>query len=263
MSASVDDFTMRGFCVVRRHRRPPARRRPPRARRPLRSGARRRPAHRCARAPHVRRDRAPAVPPQLATQRLRAAARAMRLSAASPSRPNRLRTCRSRCGYGISIPCALSAVSSSHRYAAWIAALRRAASSVSHTARMNCTALVAEADQPHLRRLPAFERQRERHPRRGFQRGLLHQFLVDAVGDLERHPGGRRRLNDAMRPVDHAAGDEFGIGHQHVDVVVGGDAGGADVDGAHRAAHLGVEFDEVADLERAVEQQDQSSRRSC
>src|SRR3546814_4235660 len=61
-----------------------------------------------------------------------------------------------------------------------------------------------------------------------------------------------------MGPVDHAAGDELRIGHQDFDVVIGGNAGGADIDIADLAGDAGFELDEIADFQRTVEQQNQA-----
>src|SRR3546814_12839460 len=61
-----------------------------------------------------------------------------------------------------------------------------------------------------------------------------------------------------MGPVDHAAGDELRIGHQDFDVVIGGNAGGADIDIADLAGDAGFELDEIADFQRTVEQKNQA-----
>ena len=60
-----------------------------------------------------------------------------------------------------------------------------------------------------------------------------------------------------MRPVEHAAGDQLGVGNDQAGAVEGLDLGGAHADAAHEAL-LVADDDAVADLDRPLDQQDQA-----
>ena len=142
--------------------------------------------------------------------------------APSSRRPNTLRTCRSRCGNGISRPCARQRRLQRPRVGRLhgARALDRRASAEPHD-ELEVQAAVAETDQPDLRRAPVGSHIVMRHFARGFEPGLAHQLLVAAVGHAEGHA--HAPVHVAQRPVGDAAGDELRVRHEDVDVVVGGD----------------------------------------
>ena len=90
----------------------------------------------------------------------------------------------------------------------------------------------------------------------GLYRGFLDQLLVGTVRDAERDAHAQNVLGQG--PVGQTGGDEFRIWHHDIDVVVGVDQGAPDVYGLDGPGEPIVEFDVVADAQRALEQDDQS-----
>ena len=82
-----------------------------------------------------------------------------------------------------------------------------------------------------------------------------HLFGIGIVADADLHVDGAQRV--AMRPVQHAAGDQLGVGNDQAGAVEGFDLGGAHADAAHEAL-LVADDDAVADLDRPLDQQDQA-----
>ena len=87
-----------------------------------------------------------------------------------------------------------------------------------------------------------------------------HLLGIGVVGDADLDADRAERV--AVRPVDHAAGDQLRVGNDQAGAVEGLDLGGAHADAAH-VALLVADDDPVADLDRPLDQQDQARRRNC
>ena len=81
-----------------------------------------------------------------------------------------------------------------------------------------------------------------------------HLLGIGTVADADLDVDGAERV--AMRPVEHAAGDQLGVGDDQAGAVEGLDLGGPHADAAH-VALLIADDDAVADLDRPLDQQDQ------
>src|SRR5688572_11121970 len=117
-------------------------------------------------------------------------------------------------------------------------------------------ATLRKLHEPYLWLAPFHSGQRESHFRSSLKCGFFHKIFVDAVVDAEWHVEPDHVVTQS--PVHDAAGDELGIGHQDVDVVVRHDARGTDADVAYFAADARFELDEIANLQAAIEEQYQS-----
>ena len=60
----------------------------------------------------------------------------------------------------------------------------------------------------------------------------------------------------AQGPVDHLRLDELLVGHKDIDIIVGGDDGGADIDLVDEPGHARLQLDEVAHFNRFLDQDD-------
>ena len=81
-----------------------------------------------------------------------------------------------------------------------------------------------------------------------------HLLGIGIVADADLDVDGAERV--AVRPVEHAAGDQLGVRHDQAGAVEGLDLGRAHADAAH-VALLVADDDAVADLDRALDQQDE------
>ena len=108
-------------------------------------------------------------------------------------------------------------------------------------------AVVAKFHQPDISLTGFRIAQRIGHFFRCFHRRLLHFFLIAAIGHAEWNSNAQRSF--AKRPVRKTRGDELGIRHDDVDVVVRIDKRAAYVDGFNSTGESGVEFNVITDAQ--------------